>query len=150
MSGDIHPLPQYAFIAWCLIKAQGQLYLYLYLYITQSQKRRCSPMTIWQSQGTAIWRSSRSYPSTAVQTLQTIHILSVRGAKTRTKAFQVTIRTCQTPATSLGGSLQFTPSELPLKGKLTTPWKSTEEYRQSFTCGLLQVPAALLQRKSPQ
>jgi hypothetical protein len=27
MSGAIHPLPQYAFMAWCLAKAQGQLYL---------------------------------------------------------------------------------------------------------------------------
>jgi hypothetical protein len=26
------PLPQYAFMAWCLVKAQGQLYLYVYLY----------------------------------------------------------------------------------------------------------------------
>jgi hypothetical protein len=32
MSGAIHPLPQYAFMAWCLVKAQGQLYLYLTLY----------------------------------------------------------------------------------------------------------------------
>jgi hypothetical protein len=30
MSGAIHPLPQYAFMVWCLVKAQGQLYLYLY------------------------------------------------------------------------------------------------------------------------
>jgi hypothetical protein len=30
MSGAIPPL-QYAFMAWCLVKAQGQLYLYLYL-----------------------------------------------------------------------------------------------------------------------
>jgi hypothetical protein len=30
MSGAIHPLPQYASMAWCLVKAQGQLYLYLY------------------------------------------------------------------------------------------------------------------------
>jgi hypothetical protein len=29
MSGAIPPLPQYAFIAWCSVKAQGQLYLYL-------------------------------------------------------------------------------------------------------------------------
>jgi hypothetical protein len=29
MSGAIHPLPQYAFMTWCLVKAQGQLYLYL-------------------------------------------------------------------------------------------------------------------------
>jgi hypothetical protein len=27
MSGTIPPLPQYAFMAWCLVKAQGQLYL---------------------------------------------------------------------------------------------------------------------------
>jgi hypothetical protein len=31
MSGVIHHLPQYAFMAWCLVKAQGQLYLYLLL-----------------------------------------------------------------------------------------------------------------------
>jgi hypothetical protein len=31
MSGAIPPLPQYAFLAWCLVKAQGQLYLYLHL-----------------------------------------------------------------------------------------------------------------------
>jgi hypothetical protein len=30
MSGAIHSLPQYAFMAWCSVKAQGQLYLYLY------------------------------------------------------------------------------------------------------------------------
>jgi hypothetical protein len=29
MSGAIHPLPQYAFMAWCLVKAQGKLLLYL-------------------------------------------------------------------------------------------------------------------------
>jgi len=29
MSGAIPPLPQYAFMAWCLVKAHGQLYLYL-------------------------------------------------------------------------------------------------------------------------
>jgi hypothetical protein len=31
MSGTIPPLPQYAFIAWCSVKAKGQLYLYLYI-----------------------------------------------------------------------------------------------------------------------
>jgi hypothetical protein len=31
MSGTIPPLPQYAFMAWCSVKAQGQLYLYLSL-----------------------------------------------------------------------------------------------------------------------
>jgi hypothetical protein len=29
MSGAIIPLPQYAFMAWCSVKEQGQLYLYL-------------------------------------------------------------------------------------------------------------------------
>jgi hypothetical protein len=32
MSGAISPLPQYAFMAWCSVKAQGQLYLLPYLY----------------------------------------------------------------------------------------------------------------------
>jgi hypothetical protein len=27
MSEAIHPLPQYAFIAWCSVKAQGQIYI---------------------------------------------------------------------------------------------------------------------------
>jgi hypothetical protein len=29
MSGAIPPLPQHAFMAWCLVKAQGQLYLFI-------------------------------------------------------------------------------------------------------------------------
>jgi hypothetical protein len=29
MSGVIHPLPQYAFMVWCSVKAQGQFYIYL-------------------------------------------------------------------------------------------------------------------------
>jgi hypothetical protein len=29
MRGAISPLPQYAFMAWCSVKAQGQLYIYL-------------------------------------------------------------------------------------------------------------------------
>jgi hypothetical protein len=33
MSGAIHPLSQYAFMAWCLVKAQGQPYIYIYLYL---------------------------------------------------------------------------------------------------------------------
>jgi hypothetical protein len=31
--GAIPPFPQYAFMAWCSVKAQGQLYLYLYFKI---------------------------------------------------------------------------------------------------------------------
>jgi hypothetical protein len=33
MSGAIHLFPQYVFMAWCSVKAQGQLYFYLYLYL---------------------------------------------------------------------------------------------------------------------
>jgi len=33
MRGAILPPPQYAFMAWRLVKAQGQLYLYLYLFL---------------------------------------------------------------------------------------------------------------------
>jgi len=34
MSGAIHPVPQYAFMAWCLVKkAQGQLYFFFTLYL---------------------------------------------------------------------------------------------------------------------
>jgi hypothetical protein len=29
MKGAMPPIPQYAFMAWCSVKAQGQLYLYL-------------------------------------------------------------------------------------------------------------------------
>jgi hypothetical protein len=29
MSGATPPLPQYALMAWCSVKAQGQLYIYL-------------------------------------------------------------------------------------------------------------------------
>jgi len=31
MSGTILPLSKHAFMAWCSVKAQGQLYLYLTL-----------------------------------------------------------------------------------------------------------------------
>jgi hypothetical protein len=30
MRGAVPPLHQYAFMAWCSVKAQGQLYLYLH------------------------------------------------------------------------------------------------------------------------
>jgi hypothetical protein len=37
MSGVIPPLPQYAFMEWCLVKAQGQLYLYLFTMINNNE-----------------------------------------------------------------------------------------------------------------
>jgi hypothetical protein len=33
MSGAVTPLPQYAFMAWFSVKAQGQLYIYLIRYV---------------------------------------------------------------------------------------------------------------------
>jgi hypothetical protein len=33
MREAIPPLLQYAFMAWCSVKAQGQIYLYLYLFV---------------------------------------------------------------------------------------------------------------------
>jgi hypothetical protein len=35
MRGAIHPLPQYALMAWCSVKAKGQLYLLPLSYITK-------------------------------------------------------------------------------------------------------------------
>jgi hypothetical protein len=40
MSGAIPPLPQYSFMAWCSVKAQGQLYFTLpYLYCFENSVR---------------------------------------------------------------------------------------------------------------
>jgi len=39
MSGAMPPLPQYAFMARCLVKAQGQLYLYLHRTICKTLNR---------------------------------------------------------------------------------------------------------------
>jgi hypothetical protein len=47
MSGAIHPLPQYAFMAWCLVKAQGQLYLYLYFLFTELFVSLCVPSVVF-------------------------------------------------------------------------------------------------------
>jgi hypothetical protein len=38
MSGAILPLPQYAFMAWCLFKAQGQLYLFYLLRLHERER----------------------------------------------------------------------------------------------------------------
>jgi hypothetical protein len=40
MSGAIIPLPQYAFMVWCLVKAQEQLCLYFLI-------RSCGWMEVW-------------------------------------------------------------------------------------------------------
>jgi hypothetical protein len=40
--GAIPPLPQYAFMEWCLVKAQGQLYLYLYCILNVVKKKDVS------------------------------------------------------------------------------------------------------------
>jgi hypothetical protein len=46
MSGAIHSLPQYAFMAWCLVKAQVQLYFYLTLIQDLCSTRRDSSVGI--------------------------------------------------------------------------------------------------------
>jgi len=38
MHGAVPLLPHYAFMAWWLVKAQGELYFYLYLYFTYLYK----------------------------------------------------------------------------------------------------------------
>jgi hypothetical protein len=43
MRGAIPPLPQYAFTAWCSVKAQGQLYLYLLQYKLDVFRVACIP-----------------------------------------------------------------------------------------------------------
>jgi len=55
MSGAIYPVAQYAFMAWCSVKAQGQLYLYLYLLWQFSMT-----MTVW-TRGTFmdVWNDSK-------------------------------------------------------------------------------------------
>jgi hypothetical protein len=55
MSGAIPPFPQYAFMAWCLVKAQGQLYLLPFhtcniqslKLSVQSEVSRCSTVNIY-------------------------------------------------------------------------------------------------------
>jgi hypothetical protein len=40
MSGAILPFPQYALMAWCSVKAQGQLYLtFIYTFLVSSGSR---------------------------------------------------------------------------------------------------------------
>jgi hypothetical protein len=39
MSGAINPLTQYAFMAWCSVKAQGQIYLFTFTFTFTSASR---------------------------------------------------------------------------------------------------------------
>jgi hypothetical protein len=45
MSGAIHPLPQCAFMVWCLIKAQGQLYFLPFTSMLKFCVKSTSPLT---------------------------------------------------------------------------------------------------------
>jgi hypothetical protein len=51
--------PQYAFMAWCSVKAQGQLYLYLYLWMDIDtlgiEKRDISVATDAVTKGITQW-----------------------------------------------------------------------------------------------
>jgi hypothetical protein len=52
MRGAIPPLPQYAFMAWCLVKAQGQLYILKEVYCYENRPmflRACHWDRSWDS-----------------------------------------------------------------------------------------------------
>jgi hypothetical protein len=51
MSGAIPPLPQYAFMAWCLVKAQGQLCLLPLLFSYAAMARSVRPRLRKQGRG---------------------------------------------------------------------------------------------------
>jgi len=40
MSGAIPPLPQYAVLAWCSVKVQGQLYLFTFIFSVQNDMKQ--------------------------------------------------------------------------------------------------------------
>jgi hypothetical protein len=68
MSGAIHPLPNYAFIAWCLVKAQGQLYLYLYLEFGGKNGKGVSVShTSWKKDGEWRYSSAHSVPRYSIE-----------------------------------------------------------------------------------
>jgi hypothetical protein len=63
MSGAIPPLPHYAFMAWCSVKAQGQLYLLSYLTTTISAVRT-SELCVLKDLRKILLRSFFSYVAT--------------------------------------------------------------------------------------
>jgi hypothetical protein len=60
MHGAIPPLPEYAFMAWCLVEAQGQLYLYLYAIV------------VWYVKFVSKYRTDK--PSNSVGTFYTLKL----------------------------------------------------------------------------
>jgi hypothetical protein len=63
MGGAVPPLPQCAFMAWCLVKAQG-LYLYLYLifsniFVSGIINTKASDVYIDTKSGNVIWMQTR-------------------------------------------------------------------------------------------
>jgi len=46
MRGDTPPLPQFAFMAWCSVEAQGQLSLYLYTPVITNMAT-CETLTLY-------------------------------------------------------------------------------------------------------
>jgi hypothetical protein len=50
MRGDIPPLPQYVFMAWCSVKAQGQLYLLPFFYCTADMHFNCYLSVIFRNE----------------------------------------------------------------------------------------------------
>jgi hypothetical protein len=59
MSGDIPPLLQYAFMAWCLVKekAQGQLYLLDRKYHINYREQLVERDFNWKKRKAVMWRS---------------------------------------------------------------------------------------------
>jgi hypothetical protein len=57
MHGAIPPLPQYAFMAWCLVKAGGQLYLYPLGALIAKEIQRKQPTVIPNNKILMCWKS---------------------------------------------------------------------------------------------
>jgi hypothetical protein len=55
MSGAMPPLPQHAFMAWCSVKAQGQLYLYL-------TNQKAENLNIIKIHKTLVWKHDTELP----------------------------------------------------------------------------------------
>jgi hypothetical protein len=57
MSGAIPPLPQYDFMAWCLVKSRGKLYIFLHLpcYVGACHHGMARPRVADGGDGLQLW-----------------------------------------------------------------------------------------------
>jgi hypothetical protein len=73
MHGAIPPLPQYAFMAWCSVKAQGQLYFYRYSATPFQLHRLCSWWIMnWKYGGKQPWTVLRHCPCVCLERIRKI------------------------------------------------------------------------------